>query len=69
MKICDICDQRADRLEGGPPELPRCEICGECLHDLLQRFAVAEKQLAEMKSTLRREAVAAWQAARKPTAG
>jgi hypothetical protein len=66
MKICDICGQRTDRLEGGPPELPRSELCVECFQDLLRRFVVAEKQLAEVKSHLRLEAIAAWQAARKP---
>jgi hypothetical protein len=66
MKICDVCRRTTDRLECGPPELLRCEICVECFQDLLRRFAVAEKQLAEVKSHLRLEAIAAWQAARKP---
>jgi hypothetical protein len=66
MKICDICGQRTDRLECGPPELPRCEICVECFQDLLRRFRETEKQLDEVKCRLRLEAIAAWQAARKP---
>ena len=66
MKICDVCGKTTDRLEPGPPELQRLEVCGECFQDLLRRFAIVEKQLAEMKNTLRLEAIAAWQTARKP---
>ena len=66
MKICDICQRTTDRLELGPPEQPRIEMCGNCSHDLLRRFGVAEKQLAEMKAKLRLEAIAAWQTERKP---
>jgi len=66
MKICDICQRTTDRLESGPPEQPRSEACGDCYHDLLRRFGVAEKQLNEMRIKLRLEAIAAWQAERKP---
>jgi len=66
MKICDICGKTTDRFESGLAELPRSEVCGDCFHDMLRRFAAAEKQLAEMKHKLRLEAITAWQTERKP---
>ncbi len=66
MKICDICGKTTDRLELGPPEQPRIEMCGNCSHDLLARFGAAEKQLSAMRTKLRLDAIANWQAERKP---
>lgn len=68
MKICDVCQRTTDRLEQGPPELQRCEVCGNCFHDMLRRFAVVEKYLAEKRSELRLNSIEAWQRERKPMA-
>jgi hypothetical protein len=61
MKICDICRKTVTNLQSGPPELDQIEICGECLGDLLRRFSIVEKRLAETKGQWRVEAITEWQ--------
>jgi len=66
MKICDICRQVVTHLESGPPEMKPSEICEICQNDLLMRFSAVEKQVAETRQRLRREAVMEWRLTRTP---
>ena len=68
MKICDVCGKTTDRLEAGPSEQPKLEVCGDCFHDLLKRFTAVERHLTDMRKHLRASVVEAWQRERKPAA-
>ena len=60
MKICDICRQTVSHLNLGAGELERCESCDDCWQDILRRYAVVERHVAEVRSQLRAEAIDAW---------
>src|SRR6185503_9987820 len=66
MKICDVCKHVVDRLQDGPPELPRIEVCGECVADMLRRFALLNQRSEDAKRLMRINELAEWRRDRAP---
>jgi hypothetical protein len=68
MKICDLCQQVADRLHSGLKGAP-IEVCDACNNDLMASITKLQREEARMRARLWTDMIEQWKTERSAPTG
>ena len=66
MKICDVCHQTVEQLQGGPKGMETIDCCSSCLLDLHHRIQALNQKLEQQRVQMWGVMLNDWRQARTP---